>query len=238
MIRKAIPIQLRPSSNLFCVIGNLQHESTEEFVRFTNTFLWPYLSSSYLTEEYLRKLKQALRGNVEVKKQIDLTKKFNQPIHTDRSRLDQGLVASGFRYNKTSDAESDLAFRLRSKFSAINSDAFRAAGKDLSIIDEICFWFIVQPQLLHGAQVLKHVSNFDSTTLKARHAFEFLVNKCIIPVDHGNQRAIMDDFNFPFQINERNPADNDKKAPEVPAEKAKTMRYRFLGEMGTFEKVE
>ena len=205
-------------------------------MKFINTFLWPYLSSSFLTSEFLQKLKQALKENIEVNKRMDLTKKFNQPIHTDRSRLDQCLAASGFRYNKTSDAESDLAFRLRSKFSAINSDAFRAAAKDLDIIDEICFWFIIQPQLLHGAQVLKHVSNSTSSAMKAEQAFKFLLDKCIIPIDHSNQRAIMDDFNFPFQINERNPGGevNYNTNPE----KAKTMRYKLLGELGTFEKVE
>ena len=95
--------------------------------------------------EFLHEFKQVLKENIEATKRIDLTKKFSQPIHTDRRRLDQSLAASGYRYNKISDAESDLAFRLRNKFLTVNSKAFRAAGKDLDIVDEIFFWFIIQP---------------------------------------------------------------------------------------------
>ena len=70
----------------------------------------------------------------------------------------------------------------------------------MEIVDEICFWFMVQPQLLYGAQVLKSISNaaISEVELKAKKAYDFLLSKCAIPVEQRNQRAIFEEFNFPF----------------------------------------
>ena len=46
LVEKQVPVQIRPSSNLLCALGNLAQESASEFIQFIEMFLCPYLSSS------------------------------------------------------------------------------------------------------------------------------------------------------------------------------------------------